>query len=66
MKVYVIKELRDGKWEFAYGGGSSTTPRLRAYDNLTSANRAMSRLVSFPNDEPEERKVVVYTEDNDD
>lgn len=44
MKIYVIVEKANGKWVPAVGGGSSTTGHIRAYDNMTSAKRALTSL----------------------
>lgn len=42
--IYVVMEKIDNNWVPAIGGGSSTKPSIRAFDNLTSANRSLIRL----------------------
>ena len=42
--IYVLEEQLDGKWIPATGGGSSTRPRVRAFNTKPEAERALKKL----------------------
>lgn len=66
--LYVVMEFIDGEWLPAIGGGSSTKPSIRAFDNVTSAKRSMSRLNKLRNwrSVEGERRVTKFMEVEDD
>lgn len=57
--LYAIEEKVNGKWVFALGGGSSQKPRVRAYESLKEAKRALTR-IPYRWPKATERRIALY------